>query len=54
MLCKEVSRFSLFIGLAAFTMGGAGIMGYSLPLIPTIMVLVGLFIVASALRKMAK
>lgn len=50
----RVSRFSLFIGLVAFAMDGAGIMGYSLPVIPTIMILVGLFIVASALRKMAK
>ncbi|MDH5634504.1 MAG: SPFH domain-containing protein [Candidatus Bathyarchaeota archaeon] len=50
----KVSRFSLFFGLVAFLMGGAGIIGYSLPLIPTIMTLVGLFIIASALRKMAK
>lgn len=50
----KVSKFSLFFGLVAFLMGGAGIIGYSLPLIPTIMILVGLFIIVSALRKMAK
>ena len=50
----RVSKFSLFIGLLALAIGGAGIMGYTLPLIPTIMVLVGLFIIASALQRMTK
>lgn len=50
----KVSKFSLFIGLLALAMGGAGIMGYSLPLIPTIIVLVGLFIIASALQRITK
>ncbi len=50
----RVSKFSLFIGLIAFTIGGAGILGHSLPLIPTIMILIGLFIIASTLQKMAK
>jgi len=50
----RVSKFSLFIGLVAFAIGSAGILGYSLQLVPTIMILIGLFIIASALQKMAK
>jgi hypothetical protein len=49
----SLSKFSLFIGLIALALGGAGIIGYSLPLIPTIIVLVGLFIVAEGLQKAA-
>ena len=44
----KVRGISLFIGLAAFAMGGAGILGYSLPLIPTLVILIGLFIIAQA------
>ena len=44
----RVSNFSLFIGLVALAMGGAGILGYSLPLIPTLAILIGLFIIAQA------
>jgi hypothetical protein len=47
----SLSKFSLFIGLIALALGGAGIIGYSLPLIPTVIVLVGLFIVAEGLQK---
>jgi hypothetical protein len=47
----SLSKFSLFIGLIALALGGAGISGYSLPLIPTVIVLVGLFIVAGGLQK---
>ncbi len=47
----SLSKFSLFIGLVALALGGAGIIGYSLPLIPTVIVLVGLFIVAEGLQK---
>jgi hypothetical protein len=49
----SLSKFSLFIGLIALALGGAGIIGYSLPLIPTVIVLVGLFIVAEGLQKAA-
>ncbi len=47
----NISKFSLFIGLLAFALGGAGIIGYSLPLIPTLIVLIGLFIIAEGLQK---
>jgi hypothetical protein len=47
----SLSKFSLFIGLIAFALGGAGLIGYSLPLIPTVIVLVGLFVVAEGIQK---
>jgi D-alanyl-lipoteichoic acid acyltransferase DltB (MBOAT superfamily) len=47
----SLSKFSLFIGLIAFALGGAGLIGYALPLIPTIIVLVGLFVVAEGIQK---
>ena len=47
----SLSKFSLFIGLIALALGVAGIIGYSLPLIPTVIVIVGLFIVAEGLQK---
>ncbi len=47
----SISKFSLFIGILALSLGGAGIVGYSMPLIPTVIVLVGLFIVAEGLQK---
>ncbi len=47
----KVSKFSLFIGLIAFALGGAAIIGYSLPLVPMIIILIGLFIVAEGLQK---
>jgi len=49
----SISKFSLFTGLLILALGGAGIVGYSLPLIPTVIVLVGLFIVAEGLQKTA-
>lgn len=47
----NVSKFSLFIGLLALSLSGAGIVGFAMPFIPTVIVLVGLFIVAEALQK---
>ena len=47
----KVSKFSLFIGLIAFALGGAGIIGYSLDLVPMIIILIGLFIIAEGLQK---
>ena len=47
----KASKFSLFIGLIAFALGGAGIIGYSLRLAPMVIVLIGLFIVAEGLQK---
>lgn len=46
-----VSKFSLFIGLLALALSGAGLLGFALPFVPTVVVLVGLFIVAEALQK---
>ena len=50
----RVSKFSLFIGIVAFAIGGAGILGYSLELLPTIVILIGLFIIAEAIQKLTK
>jgi hypothetical protein len=46
-----ISKFSLFIGLLALALSGAGIVGFAMPFIPTVIVLVGLFIVAEAIQK---
>ena len=47
----RISKTSLFIGLLALALSGSGIIGYALPFIPTVIVLVGLFIVAEAIQK---
>jgi len=47
----SISKFSLFIGLLALALSGSGIAGFALPFIPTVIVLVGLFIVAQAMQK---
>ena len=47
----NVSKFSLFIGLLALALAGSGLAGFELPFIPTVIVLVGLFVVAEALQK---
>ncbi|XHH08237.1 MAG: hypothetical protein ACFCUE_11785 [Candidatus Bathyarchaeia archaeon] len=47
----KVSKFSLFIGVLAFALGAAGLIGYSLDLVPTVIVLIGLFIVAEGLQR---
>jgi len=46
-----ISKFSLFIGMLALALSGAGIVGFAMPFIPTLIVLVGLFIVAEAIQK---
>ena len=46
-----VSKFSLFVGLLALALSGAGLLGFTMPFVPTVIVLVGLFIVAEALQK---
>lgn len=53
-LGMTLSKFSLFIGIVAFAFGGAAVMGYRLPLFETIIVLIGLFIVAEAARALMK
>ena len=47
----NISKFSLFIGFLALALSGSGILGYAMPFIPTVVVLVGLFIVAEAFQK---
>jgi hypothetical protein len=47
----SISKFSLFIGLLALSLSGAGLVGFAMPFIPTVIVLVGLFIVAEATQK---
>jgi hypothetical protein len=47
----NVSRFSLFIGLLALALSGAGLLGFAMPFVPTVIVLVGMFIVAEAVQK---
>ncbi len=46
-----ISKISLFIGLLAIALAGSGIAGFEMPFIPTVIVLVGLFIVAEAMQK---
>jgi hypothetical protein len=50
----KISKFSLFIGFLALALSGSGILGYAMPFIPTVIVLVGLFIVAEAFQKTIK
>jgi hypothetical protein len=47
----KVSKFSLFIGLLALAMGVAGLIGYTLHLFATIVILIGLFVIAQGLQK---
>jgi hypothetical protein len=46
-----ISKFSLFIGMLVLALSGSGMLGYALPFIPTLIVLIGLFIVAEAMQK---
>ncbi|MEM1588896.1 MAG: hypothetical protein QXZ68_07210 [Candidatus Bathyarchaeia archaeon] len=48
------SKFSLFIGILALAFGGASIAGFELPLWQTILILIGLFIIAEAAASLAK
>jgi len=50
----KISKFSLFVGLFAFSIGGAGILGYTVNLFLTIIILIGLFIIGEALAKLTK
>jgi hypothetical protein len=47
-----MSKFSLGLGIVALLVGFSGVGGLMLPLIPTIIVVIGLFIVAEAVAKM--
>lgn len=53
-LGMKLSKFSLFIGIVAFAFGGAALMGYELPLWQTIIILIGLFIIAEAVAGLKK
>jgi len=46
--------FSVFIGVVALVFGGAALMGYGLPVIPTIILVIGLFIIAEAAASLSK
>jgi hypothetical protein len=53
-LGMSLNKFTLFIGIVAIAFGGASVMGYELPLWQTIIVLIGLFIIAEAIRSLTK
>lgn len=53
-LGMTLSKFSLFIGIVAFAFGGAALIGHKLPLLETLIVLIGLFIIAEAARSLSK
>lgn len=50
----SISKFSLFIGLIALALSAPGLAGVEMPFIPTLVALIGLFIVAEAVQKMTK
>jgi hypothetical protein len=50
----KISKFSLFIGLVALIMGTAGILGSTFELIPTIIILIGLFMIGEAASKLTR
>ena len=48
----SISKFSLFIGLIALALGSSSVLNYELPLIPTLILVVGLFVAAEGLQKL--
>jgi uncharacterized membrane protein len=50
----KISKFSLFVGLIALALSGSGIVGYELPFIPTLIVLIGMFVVAEAVQNITR
>ena len=50
----KISKLSLFVGLVALAIGVAGVLGYALDLVLTVIILIGLFIIAEAIEKMLK
>jgi hypothetical protein len=48
-----ISKFSLFIGLIMLALSGPGLAGIEMPFIPTLIALIGLFIVAEAIQKIS-
>ena len=53
-LGMSLNKFTLFIGIVAIAFGGASVLGYELPLWQTIIVLIGLFIIAEAATSLRK
>jgi hypothetical protein len=50
----KLSKFSLFIGIIALIFGGTVMAGFKPPLWQTILVLIGLFIIAEAVSSLIK
>ncbi|MEJ2241942.1 MAG: hypothetical protein P8Y18_07350 [Candidatus Bathyarchaeota archaeon] len=50
----KINRFAMFVAVLLLAIGGAGILGYSLDLFSTILVVIGLFIIEEALAKIIK
>jgi len=50
----KLSKFSLFIGVVALVFGGTALIGFKLPLWQTIILLIGLFIIAEAAASLTK
>ena len=50
----KINKFALFVGSAILAIGVAGILGYTLDLFLTILIVVGLFIIEEALAKILK
>ncbi|MGB9854874.1 MAG: hypothetical protein ACPLRY_08765 [Candidatus Bathyarchaeales archaeon] len=50
----KLSKFSLFIGIIALAFSGTALMGYPLPFWQTIIILIGLFIIAEAASSLRK
>lgn len=53
-LGMKLSKFSLFIGIVALAFSGTALMGYPLPFWQTIIILIGLFIIAEAVSSLRK
>ncbi len=47
----RMSKFSLGLGIIGLIVGLSGVGGFKLPLIPTIIIVIGLFIVAEAVAR---
>ena len=50
----KLSKFSLFIGVVALVFGGTALTGFKPPLWQTIILLIGLFIIAEAAASLTK
>lgn len=53
-LGMKLSEFSLFIGIVALAFSGTALMGYPMPFWQTIIILIGLFIIAEAISSLQK